>query len=64
MGLFGGGKHSSGETSSGKDYNGKHRAKGTENKTVDIRVDTDENGRVTGWGVGRGAGPGDEHYDR
>ena len=62
MGLFG--KHDSGKTAPAKDHVGKHRVKDSDltAKTADIRVDRDDRGRVTGWGVGREIGSDD--YER
>lgn len=58
------GKHSGSGTSENRYHVGKHRAKDTDlnAKTVDIRVDTDSKGRVTGWAVGREIAP--DNYER
>jgi len=58
------GKHRGRETAAANDHVGKHRVKDSDltAKTADIRVDRDDRGRVTGWGVGRETGSDD--YER
>lgn len=56
------GKHSSDKVSqSDPGYTGRH-TKDAKADTVPIRVDTDGQGRVTGWAVGRDPGP--DNYSR
>lgn len=58
------GKHSGSGTSGNRDYQGKHRVKDADLNadTAPIRVDTDDRGRITGWGVGREIGS--DNYER
>lgn len=60
------GKHRSNETSTSHtsknpDFRGRHDAR-TDDKTVEVRVDTDGTGRMTGFSAGREYGP--DNYGR